>query len=322
MLHPTLAAQASAPLYTDINEMLDQSFGTEMLFADHVTEVPFRGDFEHRTGRWMTTDVAVEGNAEELYGRDIPSEMREYPFAPGITALNHLAVLELRQRWHPPKIVKLSAAIGPYEDGDSLAYRELGDYIRYRAYPAIAESSTDIRLAQVVKSIVHTAQRRVTVYALDCEDMIGFDAYATDEAYSASNATCADALVIDGTLVSSEQSWTVDTTLAPTDESVADVMPGGRVAYNPGWWKVTTDEDLTISVRTALAFGNTYMIVLTGTCGTSPSDWVEEVATTTAGSPSELAFTCLTGVTYYILVVGDSPTDEGPLGLIANLEPL
>jgi hypothetical protein len=176
MLHPTDAVKAAAPLYTDATEILNQSFGTEIRFGDHVTEVPFRGDFEHRTGRWMTTDVATEGNAEELYGRDIPSEMREYPFAPGITALNHLAVLEIRQRWHPPRIVKLSAPIGPDNDGDSLAYRELGDYIRYRAYPAIAESASDIRLAQVVKSIVHTASRRVTVYALDCEDLIDFDA--------------------------------------------------------------------------------------------------------------------------------------------------
>jgi hypothetical protein len=323
MLHPTVAAKAAAVLYTDATEILNQSFGTEILFADHVTEVPFRGDFEHRTGRWMTNDVATEGNAEELYGRDIPSEMREYPFAPGITALNHLAILELRQRWHPPKLVKLSAAIGPDNDGDSLAYRELGDYIKYRAYPAIAEAPSDIRLAQVVKSIVHTAQRRVTVYALDCEDMIGFDAVDTDASpESATNPTCAEALEIDGTLVSQEQSWTVDTTLAPTDDSVADVMPGGRVAYHPGWWKVTTDEDLTIAVRAALAFGNTYMIVLTGTCGGSPSDWVEVVATTVADSPSELSFTCTAGVTYYILVVGDSSIDDGALAFVANLEPL
>jgi hypothetical protein len=175
MLHPTLEAKAAAPLYTDATEILDQSFDEDTVDEDHVTEVPFRGDYEHRTGRWLTVDMATEGNPEELYNRDIPSEIREYPAAPGITALNHLAVLEIRQRWHPPKMIKLSATIGPDVNDDSLAYRELGDYIRYRAYPAIAATATEERLAQIQRIIVHTGRREVTAFALDCEDMIGFD---------------------------------------------------------------------------------------------------------------------------------------------------
>jgi len=115
--------------------------------------------------------VSIDG-----YEREIPSEIREYPFAPGITHGNHLAVLEGRVRAHPRRRITIDGTVGPDPVTlDSLGYRELGDYIRYTHYAAVGEPA-EIRLAQVEKIQVNPGTRKVTVEAFDCEDLIDFDA--------------------------------------------------------------------------------------------------------------------------------------------------
>jgi hypothetical protein len=177
LLHPTAAIKAAAPLYTDATEIALTSFGTDLRWVEHANLIPFRTDYEHLSGQYKTNDVAIHTASVTSYGTAIPSTIREYPFAPGITQANHLAVLESRIRQNPPRIIGLEAAVGPDENGDSLAYRELGDYMRYRHFASVGDTVGEIRLAQIVAHQVQVGPRVVRVAAMDCEDLIGFDEF-------------------------------------------------------------------------------------------------------------------------------------------------
>jgi hypothetical protein len=176
LLHPTEAAKAAAPLYTDAYEILEGSFTTAVGWSDHANVLPWRCDFEHESGQWKTNDVYKDDTSIADYRREIPSDIREYPFAPGITHGNHLAVLEGRVRTHPRRRVTIDGTVGPDPVTlDSLGYRELGDYIRYTHYAAVGEPA-EIRLAQVESIQVSPGTRKVQIVAFDCEDLIAFDA--------------------------------------------------------------------------------------------------------------------------------------------------
>lgn len=177
LLHPTAAIKAAAPLYTDATEIALSSFSTDLGWTEHANLIPFRTDYEHVSGQWKTNDVSIHAVSVTAYGVTIPSAIREYPFAPGITQSNHLAVLESRIRAHPIRIIGLEAEVGPDENGDSLAYRELGDYIRYRHFASVSDTIGEIRLAQVVAHQVQVGPRVVRIAAMDCEDLIDFDEF-------------------------------------------------------------------------------------------------------------------------------------------------
>ncbi len=177
LLHPTQAIKDGAPLYTDATEILKGSFGTGVGYQDQANRIPFRTDYEQRSAQWKTNENVSDLDAITNYAREMLSERREYVFAPGITMSNHLAVLELRRRVHPPRTIRLSGTIGPDPvTGDSIAYRDLGDYIRYEHFAAVAEPG-EIRLAQVQSVTVDVGARTATIEALDCDDLIDFDVY-------------------------------------------------------------------------------------------------------------------------------------------------
>lgn len=179
MLSPTEAIKAAAHLYTDAYEILRGSFTPEVRWGEKVTHVPFRADYEHTSGQWKTSDTLSIDGSLTLWQKEILGEMREYPFAPGITMANHLARLEALVRLHPPRFITLEATVGPDYNGDSLGYRDLGDYIRYRHFSGVNASRDEIRLAQVVRAQVQSGKRRVLIHAIDCEDLIDYDAPVT-----------------------------------------------------------------------------------------------------------------------------------------------
>lgn len=179
LLHPTDAEKAAAPLYTDAYEILEGSFATELKWDEHATSIAFVGDWYEPTGDWRTNDTVKDDAAITNYGRDIPSETREYPFAPGIDALTHLAILELRIRKHRPRYIRLDATIGPNPvTDDSLGYLDGGDYFRYVSFDAVQETR-EIRMAQVIAPGVRVGARRCSVIAMDCEDLIDYDVDAS-----------------------------------------------------------------------------------------------------------------------------------------------
>lgn len=177
VLHPTEAIKAAAILYTDATEVLEDGFDTTFADDEQATQIPFRADLDHDSKQWQTNGVytdPVTSDPETGYGV-IPSTVREYPAAPGITQATHLAILEARVRRHPPQMVTLETTIGPDPDSDdSLAYREIGDYIKYRHFDAVANQD-EIRLGQIVRHVVKTGTRRVQVTVIDCEELIGYD---------------------------------------------------------------------------------------------------------------------------------------------------
>lgn len=179
MLHPTAAIKAAAPLYRDANEILRGSFGTDVRWGDKANRIPFRTDYYHPTGTWLTTDFAAWDEAITQYGGEILGEVREYRFAPGITMAFHLARLEALVRRHPPRFVTLEATVDPEDNADSLGYLELGDYIRYRHFAAVG-APAEVRLAQIIRHQVQAGARRVLVEAFDCDDLIDYDAPAEE----------------------------------------------------------------------------------------------------------------------------------------------
>lgn len=173
--HPTELVKAAALLYTDATEIGLDTFSCEFKWGDHAGLIPFRTDYEHISGQFKTNGVAINDASVAAYGVAIPGALREYQFAPGITAANHLAVLEGRMRANPPRVVGLETTVGPDEDGNSLGYADLGDYIKYRHFASVGDTIGEIRLAQIVAHQVQVGTRTVRVAAVDLEDLIGFD---------------------------------------------------------------------------------------------------------------------------------------------------
>lgn len=317
MLHPTEAIKASAPLYTDATEILEGSFDVSLGWRDHANRIPARGDYEYRTGVWKTTLVATDGLSVTSYGREITSEQREYPCIPGITLINHLATLEVRQRRHPPRTVVLEDTVGPDAVGSSLGYLDLGDYIRYRHFAGIGNSRSEIRLGWITKHQVQAGKRRVRVELLDVEDLIDFDVPDVAEATSPVNDTCASAIDIDGT---PDMSYVVvlDTTLHQTDLSLSvgspSLMPVPP-ASNAAWFTITPAATGTLFLTTANSEYDTQMAVLTGTCGSSPVDWVLVDSNDNDGLlfTSILEIPVTMGVEYHIVIAGVGSPSGGIL---------
>jgi parallel beta-helix repeat protein len=176
MISPTTEIRTAAPLYRDANEMLFGTFGTTVAWSQQANRVPFKADMNFVTGVWFTNGSATNDASVSNYGREIVSEDRDYPFAPGITATYHLAHIETLFAANPPRYVAFEASVGPDKNGDSLAYLDIGDYFRYRSFAAVSNSMGEIRLAIVMRHQVQVGARRVMVEALDVEDLLLFDA--------------------------------------------------------------------------------------------------------------------------------------------------
>lgn len=315
MLHPTQLIKDAAPLYTDAYEILKDSFRPDLQWRDQANRVPFKADYEHRTGQWKTSDVADAGDAITYYQREILGEVREYPFAPGITMAYHLARLEALVVKHPPRVVALEATVGPDHLDQSLGYLDLGDYIRYRHFASISSDVAEERLAQIVWHQVQVGKRRVKVLAMDCEDLIDYDAFdATGDPTPQGNFTCADAIVVTPEdPIPTRYRIDIDTTLHPTDAGVT-LATGPGIAYHAGWWSFTPLLDGEINISAILSEYDTQLAVFTGTCGAlTEIDYNDNVLGLQTSSIGPLAV--VTGTTYYILACGYGPTDGGLLKL-------
>lgn len=313
MLHPTQAIKDAAPLYVDQYEMLQGSFVTEVLWRDHANRVPFIADFDYRTGRHMTSGVAEQGDSIQNYGREILGQVREYPFAPGITMSYHLARLESLVVKHPPRVVSFEAPVGPDYNNESLGYLDLGDYIRYLHYAEVG-SPGEIRLGQVITHQVQSGRRRVRVDVLDCDDLLDYDLPPVDAA-SGGNATCGTAIEITQ-LPFTPFAESYDTSTAPQDTSISgSASPpnwSGTEAYAPAWFKYTPPANGTLLLSTVFSDYDTQMAVFTGACGS-----LTEVAYNdndpTGLQTSVLEIPVTAGTEYHILVAGYGPNDGGQL---------
>lgn len=314
MLSPTDAIKAAAPLFDDVQDVLQGSFGTDVLWREHANRIPFRVDFDHVTGQFWTTDVAADATSVDAYGRDIPGESRDYLFAPGITHGNHLAVLELRIARYPPRVVTFETSLG------ALATMDLGDYIRYRHFDSVSGSSTEIRLAQIQRHQVQAGKRRVLVEALDVEDYIDYDTEPISE--PSTNVSCADAIAMATFVEGEAQNWILDTTTNATDDSVEGLFgdgspPSPGIAYHAAWWKFTPDGNGFVYLLTAGSNYDTQLAVFTGTCGGSPPDWTQEAYNDNQGLSMQagLVIAVVAAQEYYVLVAGYGPDDSGELHL-------
>lgn len=323
MLHPTDAIKAAAPLYTDAYEMLEGSFEIDFQWSEKVNRVPWRGDYEHSSGQWKSADIAEIPESVDAYGGEILGEVREYPFAPGVTACHHLARLEGLVRQHPPTIIRFEATVGPHPvTGDSLGYLDLGDYIRYQHYAAIG-APAEIRLAYVIKHQVQAGKRRVLVDALDCEDLIDFDAADAFDIVSPLNETCATAMVIPAE--EGSNAWHLDTNDHATDPSIGGSPSNwsGTEAYHAAWWSFTAPADGTLFLTTVHSLYDTQMAVFEGVCG-SPVNEIEYNDNDTESIPrvtSILEFAVTNGTTYKILIAGRGPDDGGELTFGSSFTP-
>jgi hypothetical protein len=324
MLHPTEDGKAAAPLYTAAYEILAESFDPSYLWAEKVNRIPWRADYEHTSGQWKTAGVVSDDDAITKYGVEILSETREYPFAPGITMANHLAVLESRVRRHPLRLIRFDATVGHDYLGQSLGYLDLGDYIRYQHFSAIANSPTEIRLAQIVKHQVQAGRRRVMVEAIDCDDLIGYD--EPEEAIQLSgdlNDTCDSAITITPALTVN-YTIEIDTTEHAEDTTVAGLCGSPEGAFHAAWWDYTPPQDQTGHVTTGLSDYDTVLSVWTGGCGSLSLEECND--NDGLFQTSFIEFTdanpLLSGVTYRFLVSGFNPEDTGRLVFTLFLEPL
>jgi hypothetical protein len=330
LLHPTLALQAAATLYTDAYHMLRGSFATDFPWNDKIGRVPWRTDYEHSSGQWKTSGVYSNEVAIRLYGSAISGDQREYPWAPGETAGNHVAVLEARVRLHPRHINRFNVTVGPDHNEDSLGYRDLFEYVRYRAYPAIANSPSEIRLGQIVGHQVQAGGRQVQVDVLDCGDLIGYDAYEAPPA-AGGNDACAMAMVITEAEATGVGGYTreIDTSTHDTDVTAPVLTDGnGGTAYGAAYWSYTPSYAQKGHVTTGLSEIDTVLGWCEGDCGSlteiaSNDNSIPGVFTTsfieiTGSGPLILE----AGVTYHFLVHGYGPADKGKVVFTFFAEPL
>lgn len=172
-LHPTEAARAAAPLYTDAYEVLKGSFVTTAEWNRQATVIDYRGDYNPVTGLWTTVGLVANVLESERYNRT-PRLEREYPYLPGASQIAHLAGLELTTILHPPLVMRFEQTIGDDESEAWLAYRNSGDYIRYLHFDAVGGRTE--RLAQVITPYIKGDERKAGVVCVDCEDLVDFDA--------------------------------------------------------------------------------------------------------------------------------------------------
>lgn len=319
MLHPTEAIKALAPLYTDAYEILHGSFNTDYLWGDKVNRIPWRADFEHSSGQWKTSDVLSIDTAIELYGKEILGEVREFPFAPGVTAASHLALLEAYIRVHPPRMIRFEATVGPNPvTGESLGYLDLGDYVRYKHYAAVG-AAEEIRLAFITRHQVQGGKRRVMVEALDCDDLIGYDAFEQPGVLSgALNDSCENAIDVAGQF-DELGVYTLRLNISGhgLDLAAPVLSEGPGVAHHAAWWKYTPTFLQKGYITTGGSDYDTVLGFLSGTCGSlseiaaNDNDGIFQTSFIDVIGSGPLNF--LPGVTYYFLVHSKSDLDVGVL---------
>lgn len=323
MLHPTAAVKAAAPLYTDVSETLKETFGTDIGWADQANRIPFKADYDHANGVWTLNDSAIADASVANYGRMIDGEAREYLFAPGITMAFHLAHIESLMFAEPPRVITFACTVGPDGVDDSLGYRDLGDYVRFRHFDAVSNTFSEVRLGQVVRHQVDAGGRRVLVDVLDCEDLIGFDlAPEFPSIGSPLNEACSSA--IDMGDLSTVYDQTFDTTLNGTDESVSGSpsfagTEGPGIAYHAAWFKMTGN--IFDGVATFSTLGSEYdtqIAVYSGSCGAL----VQQGYNDNFGilQTSALDVDIVGGTDYFILVSGYGPADGGFLHFRATTD--
>lgn len=322
MLHPTAEIKAAAPLYTDAYEVLKRSFTPGYRWAEKVNRVPYRADYEHRIGSWKTSGIFSWDEAINQYGSEILGETREYLMAPGITAADHLARMEVLQRRHPPRPIVLEATIGPDDNNQSLGYLDLGDYIRYVHFDALADAN-EIRLAMVERHQVQAGKRRVLIQAIDCEDLIGFDAVPEDAPSTGSNDTCATAIVI---TPADTVNYTIEINVeAHGDAEVEPPCVGSPAGIShAAWWTYTPDIAQRGHVTTGLSDYDTVLSVWSGSCGSLANEECND--NDGIFQTSFIEFTASNflqaGVTYKFLVTGYGSLDGGNLVFTFFAEPL
>lgn len=316
LLHPTQAVKDAAPLYTDAYEILDGTFDPDYRLDEHVNRQPFVADYEHVSGQWKTSDVATWDESVANYEEAKTGDLREYPHAPGHTMAYHLARLSVLESQHPPRPVGLSATIGPDQNDHSLGYLIPGDYIRYQHFASLADTVGDIRLAQVDRRIIDVENRTVRVIALDCEDLIDYDAPAEELSGGMSplNETCDDALVVepvDGVAFNHVQ----DTSSHATDSSMTTSPPNwsGGEAYHAAWFEFDPPSDGTLQINTLGSEYDTKLAVFSGSCGSLTEDQYNDNYLTMP--ISLLEFEVFVGTPIKFLVAGYGPNDGGRLQL-------
>ena len=324
MLHPTTLIKEAAPLYTDAYEILMGSFTPGLDWSGKINRTPYRADYEHRTGTWKTSGVFSWDEAIAQYNEELLGEQRDYRFAPGITMADHLARMEVLQRRHPPRTIQMQATVGPDAQADSLGYRDLGDYIRYVHYDAVADAS-EIRLAFIQRHQVQAGARKVLIEAIDCEELIDFDVLPEDAPSVGSplNDTCANAIVI---TPGSTVNYTIElnTEAHGEDGSVAGLCGSPDGAFYAAWWSYTPPQAQTGHVTTGLSDYDTVLSVWTGSCGAltlvecNDNDGIFSTSFIEFGPSNFLQ----SGVTYHFLVTGFGSPDFGNLVFKFFAQPL
>lgn len=312
LLHPTEAIKAAAPIYTDVTEVLDDEFETDPQFDDQVNRVPFAVDYDRTTGTYRTKDTAAWDQAIAFYGKTKDGELRDYPATPGSTQAFNLALIEARLRAHPYRLVTLTTTIGPDRAGDSLGYRDVGDYIRYVHYDAVSQWR-QIRLAQIEFIQVDPTARTVKAIAIDCQDLVGYDLPEAPGAV-VENDTCATAIEITNGV---DYPYIIDPldTSSHADDVTAGILPDDRTAYGASWWRWTAPADaIRCLITTAGSNFDTQIQVLEGS-------GCEALTRTTDGyndndgflTTSVLEIPVTGGTTYYFQISGRNPGDVGTL---------
>ncbi len=334
LLHPTDAIKAAAPLFSDALHIVKDSFRTTIRWGDQANAVGFRADFDPDGGVWRTTGTRTNDLAIANYEKVIPSETREYPFAPGLSNAQHLADLEVAVRSDPPpRGIALDTGVSVQsQDGVSLADLQLGDYFRYVHFDAVQQTRS-IRLAQIDGAGVRVGRRRIWVEAIDCEDLIGYDEDLPGDP-DLDVALCPLAQVIDiGDGDSIE--WLLDTSDHPTDDSVEGLFPGPGIAYHAAWWYFIAPDDGVLILSTFGSDYDTQIAAFTGPCEALDLVPVENdapvsIRATQIGGYNDNAAPWLTasrlnvpvagGETYRILVCGYGPDDGGKLRFMAHFD--
>lgn len=322
MCHPTADIKAAAPLITDQEDILVDTFDALIETDGQANAVPFQTDFDHGTGQYRTTGIAQADSSIVNYDRRIMGETRGYPMAPGITMAYHLARLEVLRAQDPPRSVSVDVPVGPDELDDSLGYLRCGDYFRYRHFASVSDSAGQIRLAQIQRCGVRVGKRHVWAEAIDVEDLIGYDAGVTlGSPAEFLNETCDQAIDIGD--LSSPYDVTIDTTNHATDSSVSGSpsFGGSGVAYHAAWFTFTAPSDGVWNVSTQGSNYDTQLAIFTGACGDLTVQYFNDNQDEFGLVTSQLVITVTMGVTYKVLACGFGPDDGGLLEFGSFLEP-
>ncbi len=324
MLHPTDDIKTAAPLLTDQEDILIDSFEPRIETDGQANAIPFQTDFDHGTGGYATVGLAEAGSSIVNYDRRILGETRTYPMAPGSTMAYHLARLEVIRSQDAPRFVSVDTPVGPDELDNSFGYLRCGDYFRYRHFASISDTAGSIRLAQIQRCGVRVGQRRCWAEALDVEDLIDYDAPSLSEGSPGSfNDTCDDAKDMGD--LSEVYETTQDTTDHATDLSVGgspsfagDEGPG--IAYHAAWFKMTGNiYDGVATFSTIDSDYDTQLVVYSGSCGALvPQGYNDNFGVL---QTAVLDVSIVGGTDYFILACGYGPDDGGSLHFRAVFTP-